>query len=191
SAVEINNTFYRMPKQEVLRSWAEQVPADFTFVLKASQAITHFRRLKDVEQPVSYLLEQSEALGAHRGPIYFQLPPNMKKDLPRLQDFLTLLPSEPPTVIEFRHESWFADDVYEALRASNVAFLVSEGDEESTPFVSTADWGYLRLRRSAYGPSELDSWAERVQSQGWSTAYVFFKHEDEARGPAFAGDFIK
>ena len=191
SGVEVNNSFYRMPKEDMLRKWTEQVPSHFTFVLKASQSITHFRRLKDVEQPVSFLIEQSAALGAHRGPIYYQLPPNMKKDLSRLKDFLALLPPEPPTVMEFRHESWFADDVYDALRSSGVAFLVSEADEESTPFVSTADWGYVRLRKSAYGPSELDGWAERVQSQSWKTAYVFFKHEDEARGPAFATDFLK
>ncbi len=189
--VEINNTFYRMPKAEMLRKWTEQVPPEFTFVLKASQSITHFRRLKEVEQPVSFLLEQSSALGTHRGPIYYQLPPNMKKVLSRLKDFVALLPPEPPTVVEFRHDSWFSDDVYETLRAANVAFLVSEADDESTPFVSTADWGYVRLRRSSYGPSELDAWAERILGQGWDSAFVMFKHEDEAKGPGFARDFLK
>jgi uncharacterized protein YecE (DUF72 family) len=189
--VEINNTFYRMPKEEMLRKWTEQVPADFTFVLKASQSITHFKRLKEVEQPVSYLLEQARALGSHLGPIFYQLPPNMKKDLARLQEFLGLLPPLPRSALEFRHESWFADDVYDALRAANIAICISDADDESTPVVSTADWGYLRLRRSAYDSAALDSWTERVLSQGWTTAFTFFKHEDEARGPAFANDFLK
>ncbi len=189
--VEINNTFYRMPKPEMFQKWNEQVPPEFKFILKASQRITHIKRLKDVADSVSYLFETAATLGDRLGGVFFQTPPNFKKDMGRLTDFLALLPPRQRCAFEFRHETWFSDDVYEALRGANAALCIADADDECTPFVSTADWGYVRLRRTLYTPADLDPWAERVRSQGWNTAYVFFKHEDEARGPMFAGDFIK
>ncbi|HET7038541.1 MAG TPA: DUF72 domain-containing protein, partial [Gemmatimonadales bacterium] len=183
-AVEINNTFYRMPRESVVLGWADDVPATFRFVLKASQKITHFGRLKNVASELEYFLRVSQALGARRGPTLFQLPPNLKKDLPRLTDFLALLPEGWPAAFEFRQATWFADDVYDALRAKNAALCIADtGEEGDAPFVVTADWGYLRLRREHYGDADLDAWARKVTGAAWSDGYVFFKHEDAGAGP--------
>ena len=190
SAVEINNTFYRMPKKDVLSRWPGQVSSDFSFTLKVSQRITHMKRLKDVASEVGYFFDVAATLGPHLGPVLVQLPPNVKQDVPRLVDFLALLPDGACAALEFRHDSWYDDEVYAALRARNAALCVSEMDgEEATPLVPTADWGYLRLRRAEYDEGALNGWLERVRAQGWSRAYVFFKHEDEARGPVFASRF--
>jgi uncharacterized protein YecE (DUF72 family) len=192
-AVEINNTFYRMPKVSVLQDWASRVPAHFRFVLKASRQITHMTRLKEA-QPVEYLLKNSAALEEKRGPILFQLPPNMKKDVPRLRNFLTWIPDGVRAALEFRHESWHDDEVFESLRAKNAALCISQvdGDEEgalNTPFVATADWSYLRLRKQGYAPGELEEWAARIREPAWGDVFVFFKHEDEGTGPKLAKQF--
>lgn len=189
--VEINNTFYRMPKTSVIESWAAEVPADFKFVLKASQRITHMRRLKDAAEPLQYLLDAGGVLNERLGAFLFQLPPNMKKDAPRLRDFLALLPRR-RAAFEFRHESWFDDEIYELLRERQVALCIAEAEEGlSVPFVSTADWGYLRLRMADYSDAELMAWVKKVREQAWKEAYVFFKHEDEGKGPAMAKRFVE
>jgi len=189
--VEVNNTFYRMPKADVLQGWAGEVPDDFAFVLKASKRITHDRRLNEVGDSVDYLLGTAAALGAKRGPTLVQLPPNFKKDVPRLRAFLTLLQKPERAAFEFRHPSWFDDEVYDALREHGHAWCVADtGEEGDPPFVATADWGYLRLRRVGYIEDDLAAWAERIQAQPWNEAYVFFKHEDEATGPKLAARFI-
>ena len=189
-SVEINNTFYRMPAPDMLRKWGEQTPESFTFVLKAPQRITHHRRLASVNEDVAYFLETARALGPKLGPVLFQLPPYMKKDLDRLEAFLDLLPPDPPAAFEFRHASWFDDEVREALRARGAAMCLADTDEEPlTEVTVTAPWGYLRLRRLAYSEADLAAWADRVRSQPWERAFVFFKHEDEARGPEFASTF--
>jgi uncharacterized protein YecE (DUF72 family) len=190
--VEINNTFYRMPKESVVLSWADQVGDGFRFILKASRKITHFGRLKNIESELSYFLQVSQALGPKRGPSLFQLPPNFKVDLDRLRAFLALLPRDWHAAMEFRHASWFTADVYAALKAHNVALCVADhgGEEEATPFECTADWGYLRLRREAYTMDELAEWARRIGDAGWKDAFVFFKHEDGAVGPALAERFL-
>src|SRR5215510_13932519 len=140
-SVEINNTFYRMPKTSVLEAWAEEVPVDFKFVLKASQRITHNQRLKDANDSVSYLLKVAGALKNRLGPLLFQLPPYLKKDLPRLRDFLKLLPSEPRSAFEFRHESWFESDVFDSLREHQAALCIAEAEDGVVvPFISTANW---------------------------------------------------
>ncbi len=189
NTVEINNTFYRMPTEKVLRQWGEQVPDGFTFVLKASRRITHLKRLQDVSDETTYLLHTASVLGTKLGAILFQLPPSMKKDLARLRVFLDLIPEGWQTAIEFRHASWFEEDVYDVLRMRNAALVIAETEETAVPFVSTADWGYLRLRREDYDGSDLQHWAERVRGEGWDAAYVFFKHEDEAHAPRFATEF--
>jgi len=189
-AVEINNTFYRMPKSELLAGWAEEVPDGFRFVLKASQRITHFKRLKDVSEEVGYFLRVAATLGDRLGPILFQLPPNLKKDLPRLSGFLELLPAATRAAVEFRHSSWFEDDVFEALRARGAALCVAEDEELAAPLVATAGWGYLRLRRADYGETEVRAWADRVRAQAWEEAYVFFKHEDAGTGPRLATQML-
>jgi uncharacterized protein YecE (DUF72 family) len=190
--VEINNTFYRMPRESVVLGWADQVPDGFRFVLKASRKITHFGRLKNVESELRYFLQTSQALGRKRGPSLFQLPPNMKLDLERLTTFLALLPEGWRAAFEFRHASWFTDPVFDALRARNAALCVADQGEggEATPFVATADWGYLRLRRDGYAPAELDAWARRIAEPRWTEAFVFFKHEDGAVGPRLAEDLL-
>src|SRR5262245_32037767 len=180
--VEINNTFYRMPKVTVLNTWAEEVPAGFKFVLKASQRITHQLRLKDAAEPVSYLLKASAALGERLGPLLFQLPPNLPKDLPRLRDFLALLPKDRRAAFEFRHQSWFDDEVFAALREQGAALCIAEAEADlEIPFVATAPWGYLRLRLPEYSDKDLRNWAKRVKDQDWTDAFVFFKHEDEGK----------
>src|SRR5262245_45839371 len=173
--VEINNTFYRMPKASVLEAWAADVPADFKFILKASQRITHNQRLKDVDDSLSYLVQVSSVLKERLGALLFQLPPNLKKDLTRLRDFLALLPSHCRAAIEFRHASWFDDEVFQVLRENHAALCIAEAEEGvEVPFVATADWGYLRLRRPDYSDDDLMTWVKQVQEQNWQDAFVFF-----------------
>jgi uncharacterized protein YecE (DUF72 family) len=191
-SVEINNTFYRMPKESVLEAWAQEVPADFKFVLKAPQRITHMQRLKDANDSVSYFLKVAAVLKERLGPLLFQLPPYLKKDLPRLREFLTLLPSESRCAFEFRHESWFDDEIFALLREHQTALCIAEAEDGvEVPFVSTADWGYLRLRRPDYGDVELKTWGNRVREQPWRDAFVFFKHEDEGKGPQMVTRFLE
>jgi uncharacterized protein YecE (DUF72 family) len=190
--VEINNTFYRMPKPSLLERWAEQVPPGFVFVLKGSQRITHMQRLSNAGESVDYLFATAATLGEKLGPVFFQLPPFFKKDTARLQSFLALLPAENAVAFEFRHETWFDDEVYAALRARGVALCAADTDEsgaEGAPIVSTATFGYLRLRRAEYSDSDLQTWAERIRGQAWERAFVFFKHEDAGKGPAMAARF--
>jgi uncharacterized protein YecE (DUF72 family) len=190
--VEINNTFYRLPKASVLEAWAKEVPDDFKFVLKASQRITHFQRLKDVRDLVEYLLTVAGALRERLGPLLFQLPPNLKKDTPLLRDFLMLLPGNRRAAFEFRHQSWFDEEVFAALRDNRAVLCIAEAENDlEIPFVSTADWGYLRLRRPDYSDAELKEWAKRVQQQNWRDAFIFFKHEEEGKGPQMAKRFLE
>ena len=193
AACEINNTFYRMPSESVLQEWTTQVPSHFQFVLKAPRQITHNKRLKEVQQPVEYLLQTSAVLGAQRGPFLVQLPPNMKKDVERLRGFLTLLPKDVRAALEFRHESWHDAEVFDALREFNASLCIAHVEEEEgavqTPFEQTADWGYLRLRQVHYADGELEEWAARVKGSSWKEAFVFFKHEDEGTGPKLAKRF--
>ncbi len=190
-AVEINNTFYRMPKPSMLEGWAAQVPAEFRFILKASQRITHRKRLKDAGEEVAYFFQTASTLGERLGPSLFQLPPNLKKDLPRLEAFLEVLPPKAPAAFEFRHASWFEEDVFAALRARGAALCIAEDEELATPPVATASWGYLRLRRQDYDDAAVAGWAEKVRGQPWSEAFVFFKHEDAGSGPKLAAEFLR
>ncbi|HEX9581700.1 MAG TPA: DUF72 domain-containing protein [Gemmatimonadales bacterium] len=188
--VEINNTFYRMPTEKLLAGWVSQVAEDFTFVLKASQRITHQKRLRDAGDEVGYFTRTAATLGPRLGPTLIQLPPNLKKDVPKLEAFLDLLPAGWRAAFEFRHASWYEDDVYAALRARNQALCVADTDDTEGQMVATADWGYLRLRREAYAPADLGAWAHQVQAQAWHQAFVFFKHEDAGAGPALAAAFM-
>jgi uncharacterized protein YecE (DUF72 family) len=192
-AVEINNTFYRLPKEAVLQGWATQVPEHFTFAIKASQRITHYARLKpECASAVEFLLRTTSTLTSRLGPTLFQLPPNMKKDFDRLRAFLDILPADRRFTIEFRHESWFDDDVVGALRDRNVALCVTESAEFASPVVATASWGYLRLHRLDYDDAALAEWARRVAVQQWSDAYVFFKHDEGVgSGPPAVDNFTR
>ncbi len=189
-AVEINNTFYRMPKPALLESWAAQVAPEFRFVLKASQRITHHKRLKEAGEEVAYFFRTAATLGERLGPALFQLPPNLKKDLPRLEAFLAVLPEGARAAFEFRHASWFEEDVYEALRARGAALCIAEDEDLATPLLATAGWGYLRLRRQDYDDAAVAAWAEKVRGQPWSEAYVFFKHEEAGAGPKLAAKML-
>jgi uncharacterized protein YecE (DUF72 family) len=189
-AVEINNTFHRMPKSSVLEAWAAEVPAGFRFVLKAPQRITHLERLKNTSGSLAVLLEVSAALNDRLGPLLFQLPPGMKKDMERLRAFLSELPQGRRAAFEFRNASWFDEEVFGLMRNHGAALCIAEADTgPDIPVVATADWGYLRLRREDYGDAELIAWAERTRAMGWREAFVFFKHEDAGKGPAMAGRF--
>jgi uncharacterized protein YecE (DUF72 family) len=177
--VEINNTFYRLPREHVLLEWAAQVPDAFTFAIKASQRITHHARLKpECASAVEFLLRNTSTLADRLGPILFQLPPNLKKDAPRLRTFLDTLPADRRFTIEFRHESWFDGDVLDALRERDIAMCVTEQPEFASPVVTTASWGYVRLHRLDYDEPALAEWAKRIAGQPWSDAYVFFKHDE-------------
>ncbi|HSM06677.1 MAG TPA: DUF72 domain-containing protein [Longimicrobiales bacterium] len=194
-AVEVNNTFYRLPKRDVLEGWGEQVSdGHFRFVLKASRRITHQAKLAEGGyDALDFLTGNREALGAAAGPILFQTPPWLKKDTALLEAFLDRLPDELQAAFEFRSTSWFEDDVFDALRSRDAALVTAETEEpdKDPPFVSTAGWGYLRLRKPAYEPEEVEAWAERIGEQDWTDAYVFFKHEDEGTGPRLAGRMLE
>jgi uncharacterized protein YecE (DUF72 family) len=192
STLEINNTFYRLPKESVLAEWASQVPENFTFAIKASQKITHYTRLKaESESMVQFLLKNTATLGEKMGPILFQLPPNLKKDVPRLQNFLSYLPENRRYTFEFRHESWFDEDVFSVLRDRDIAMCVSESAELSCPVVCTATWGYLRLHKLDYTLDGLAEWAKRVTAQNWKDVYVYFKHDEGVgSGPPAVEAFV-
>jgi uncharacterized protein YecE (DUF72 family) len=188
-AVEINNTFYRMPSESTLRAWQDEVPPGFVFVIKATRQITHIKRLKEVEQPVEHLLNVTSCLGAARGPLLFQLPPNLKKDAERLRALLALLPHDVRAALEFRNDTWYDDEVYALLREHGASFCITHTEDGDSPFVPTARWGYLRLRGVQYADDELARWVERVRAVDWEEVFVFFKHEDEATGPRLAARF--
>ncbi len=192
-AVEINNTFYRLPRASLLESWAEQVPEGFRFAIKASRRITHFKRLAaSAADETAYLLETTARLGPKLGVLLFQLPPNAKADVERLEAFLALLPSGTRAAFEFRHPSWLDDRVHDLLRARDMATVVVDSEDAEEPaLLATAGWGYLRLRRSAYTRESLAAWVGRIQAQAWREAFVFFKHEDAGAGPALAASFLE
>jgi uncharacterized protein YecE (DUF72 family) len=185
--VEVNNTFYRLPRASVLEGWAAETPETFRFALKASRRITHFRRLREAGDETGYLLRTAATLGARLGAILFQLPPNLPKDVSRLESFLAILPPGTPAAFEFRHPSWLDEEVFERLRAREAALCVADRGEEGeleTPVVATAPFGYLRLRRERYSAPDLADWAARIAEQPWREAFAYFTHELE--GPVLA-----
>ena len=186
-AVEVNNTFYRMPRSNVIAAWVAEVPDGFRFVLKASRRITHQARLVGAEQAMGYLESAVRGLGDHRGPTLFQLPPNLRLDLERLERFLPLVPVDLPAAFEFRHPSWFTDDVAALLRSRGAALVTSDDDgEPEGEIVPTGPFGYLRLRRTDYDDEGIARWAERIRAQPWDEAWVFLKHEDGGVAPRLA-----
>jgi len=192
TTVEINATFYRMPNEKTVAGWASTAPAGFTYVLKAPQRITHFARLRGVDEPLRYFCGTARSLGDKLGPLLFQLPPNFKKATDRLGELLSILPNGFRVAFEFRHESWFDDEVYTLLRSHNASLCIADTEEGTTPAVATADFGYLRLRAVEYSDDDLQRWIATIDrvGSGWSEAYVFFKHEDSGTGPALARRFV-
>ncbi len=186
--VEINATFYRMPNAKTIQGWAAATPPPFVFGLKAPKRITHDARLRDVDEPLRYLCDTIRGLGSKLGPVLFQLPPTFRKDLDRLGDLLVRLPRDLRCAFEFRHASWFTDDLYDLLRTRNAALCVADTEAGTTPLVATADFGYFRLRDEGYGPAELEGWRDTIRrlGAGWGEALVYFKHEESGTGPALA-----
>jgi uncharacterized protein YecE (DUF72 family) len=189
--VEINNTFYRMPATAMLTQWTEQVPAHFTFTLKAPRRITHEQRLRESDASVAEFLRRAEVLGERLGVLLFQLPPFLKQDLPRLRDFLCLLPANKRIAFEFRHDSWHAEDVYALLHSRGAILCVTDTDQGDTPYVTTSDWGYVRLRRTHYDDRDLTTWCTAIADRALARTYVYFMHEDEALGTRFARRLIE
>jgi uncharacterized protein YecE (DUF72 family) len=186
SAVESNYTFRSVPTPAVLAAWMDAVPTAFKFALKAPQQVTHIKRLKDVAEPVARFLDVARGLKRRLGPLLFQLPPNLKKDVARLRDLLALVPRR-RAALEFRHPSWFDDEVFRLLRKRGAALCIADtGNGLDVPFVATADWGYLRLRGTGYSTKKLKVWLKRIREQNWREVYAFFKHEDEGNGPGLA-----
>ena len=186
-AVEINNTFYQMPKAYLLTSWADQVPNDFVFSIKAPQVITHLKRLRNVGQEADYLFKTLSILERKLGPVLFQFPKSFHADFPALKDFLDLVPRKMSCTFEFRSPSWINAEILELLRERECSLCFADTDENpSDEIINTAKWGYLRLRRSDYTDADLSEWIERVFSQKWEKAFVFFKHEEEAKAPQMA-----
>jgi uncharacterized protein YecE (DUF72 family) len=192
SAVEINNTFYHMPTENVLASWAEQVPDDFLFAIKAPQVITHLKRLRNAGEETGYLFRTLSVLDRKMGPVLFQFPRSFHADRPALKDFLSLIPDNISCAFEFRSPSWLNAEILNLLRGKGCSVCISDTDENpASEIVNTALWGYLRLRRSDYTDADLSEWMKRILSQRWERAFVFFKHEEEAKGPEMAMRFRK
>lgn len=186
-SVEINYTFYRMPNAKTIDGWAVATPAEFRFVLKAPKRITHEKRLKDFGDTLAVFVRLASGLEGRLGPLLFQLPPNLKKDLSRLEAFLDELPDTAKAAFEFRHESWFDEDVFTALRARGAALCIADSEKISAPNVRTAAFSYFRLRDEGYQDADIAAWADKVREASQSgEVYVFFKHEESGKGPAFA-----
>jgi uncharacterized protein YecE (DUF72 family) len=185
--VEINNTFYRMPQPALLEGWSNKVAAvsAFTFAVKAPKSITHIARLKDAADGTAHFLQVAATLAARLGPILFQLPPFFRKDAGVLREFLALLPPGTKSAFEFRHASWFDDEVTTLLADKGAALVAGDPDEgEPLPLIATAPFGYLRLRAASYDLADLQAWQTRIAAQPWQAAYVYLKHE--VLGPAYA-----
>ena len=186
STVEINNTFYRFPSEKVLEEWASATPDGFCFAVKANMRITHKLRLKNARDVTASFVERCGRLGAKLGPILFQLTPQAVRNDARLTTFLGELPPDQRYAMEFRHQSWLDDAVYEALAAANVALVVADGDKHATPRLRTADFVYVRLRGHGYDEASLTSWREWIDTQRCDghDVYAYLKHDDAGTSPA-------
>ena len=190
--VEINNTFYRFPRPNVLEEWMRVTPPTFKFAIKAPRRITHIGRLKpeSVTESIGFLYGNMGPLGDKRGPVLFQCPPTMKKDTARLEGFLALLPPDHRAAFEFRNDSWFSDDVYAALKSAGASLCFSEREDNAPPpLVETAPWGYVRLRLEQYSDADLEQWAKRLAGTRWGDTFVYFMHEPTA--PAYARSLMR
>ncbi len=190
--VEINNTFYHMPSEKMLLSWAAQVPPDFIFAIKAPQVITHIKQLRHVTGEIERLFKSLSVLEGKQGPVLFQFPKSFRVDAALLREFLSVLPRDSHPAFEFRSPTWHTEEVLGLLTDKACSLCIADTDEQAVEQIkSTADWGYLRLRRSEYKDANLSIWAERILMQQWERAFVFFKHEDDAKGPELAMRFMR
>ena len=189
STVEINYSFYRMPSEKAIADWAATTPDGFTFTLKAPRRITHDARLQPEPGLLETFLDRALALGDKLGVVLFQLPPSFRADLGVFDAFLDWLPHSLRAALEFRNRSWFTDDMYDRMKARNLALCVTDNEDSRTPDIVTADYGYLRLRDEGYSADDIGAWASFVrerESSVWNQTFVYFKHEDEGKGPEFA-----
>jgi uncharacterized protein YecE (DUF72 family) len=193
NTTEINYTFHRIPAPKTIENWNRLTPAKFRFALKAPQKITHWSKLRDCADTMRYFYDIVSGLGEKLGPVLFQLPPNFKKDTLLLADFVNGFPDGMRAAFEFRHESWFGDDVWEIFKSRNIALCIAETEDLATPKVMTADYGYLRLRRADYTKIDIERSAEFVREQNdrWKDAFVYFKHEEAGAGPKFAKQMME
>lgn len=190
--VEINNTFYHMPQKKVLASWADQVPPDFVFSLKAPQVMTHIRRLRNIDEETAYFFSALATLGPRLGSVLFQFPKSFRADIPSLRNFLEQVPAGAAAAFEFRSPTWLEAGAADLLREKGMSLCIADSDEApATDIIATAKWGYLRLRRSDYAEADLSAWRDRIRAQGWDRAFVYFKHEGEAGGAELALRFRK
>jgi len=191
--VEINYTFYRMPTMKNVDAWQAQAPQGFSYTLKASRRITHDKRLKDCAEAVQTFCDVARGLGQNLATVLFQLPPNLRADVPRLDAFLALLPPDIRTAFEFRHDSWLSEEVYALLASRGAALCVADFGDKTTPVRPTARHGYFRLRDEGYQPADIERWADSIVAQAdrWDDVFVYFKHEDEGKGPEFARAFAE
>jgi len=188
STVEINYTFYRAPNEKILQGWDAATPDQFKLTLKAPKRITHDARLRDCADRVRQFLETASILGPKLGALLFQLPPNLKKDVALFDAFLDAFPPRVCAAFEFRHASWLDEEIYQRLRARNLALCVADSEKLSTPVEVTADYGYFRLRDEGYGPVDIERWAKVIEERTAQCrdVYVYFKHEESGKGPEFA-----
>jgi uncharacterized protein YecE (DUF72 family) len=186
--VEINYTFYRAPNEKILAGWSSATPERYKLTLKAPKRITHDSRLRDSGDRVRQFLETASGLGPKLGALLFQLPPNLKKDLALFDAFLDMLPPRVCAAFEFRHTSWLDEEIYARLRARNLALCVADSEKLSTPVEITADYAYFRLRDEGYTNDDIARWAQTIaeKTSDCGEVYVYFKHEEEGKGPEFA-----
>ncbi len=190
---EINYTFHRTPSVKTIGNWTKLTPEHFRFSLKAPQKITHWAKLRNCADSLNFFERSVSGLGSQLGPILFQLPPSFKQDKDLLNDFLTSLPAGLRAAFEFRHTSWFEDEIFAVLREHQAALCIAENSDIATPTVATADFGYLRLRRQDYEEADIRKWAETVlalQNQ-WNHVFVYFKHEESGLGPKLAKQMMQ
>lgn len=195
NTVEVNFTFRQLVKETTIHNWMRESPPNFKFGVKAHQVITHIKRLKGTQDFVPRFLATIEPLAAagKLGPVLFQLPPNLKADAALLNDFLATLPRTLPSAFEFRHESWFSDATWDALRSCNAAVCIAETETITTPNVATAPFVYYRFRKPMYTGEERTSMVERVRQHlaGGRDVFAYFKHEETAAGALYAVDLLK
>ncbi len=195
NAVEVNFTFRQLVKETTAQKWIAETPAGFRFSVKAHQVITHIKRLKKTEDFIPRFLSTIEPLAqaGKLGPVLFQLPPNLKADAQLLEDFLAALPRGVASAFEFRHTSWFTEEIFNLLKSRNRALCVAETEERVTPDVVTADFCYYRYRKPSYNPEERQSMVDRIQehrNQG-RDVFAYFKHEETPQGALYAADIFK
>jgi uncharacterized protein YecE (DUF72 family) len=188
NTTEVNYTFHRIPAPKTITNWCQLTPETFRFTLKAPQKVTHFARLRDCGDTVDYFYDVASGLGSRLGPVLFQLPPNLKKDVPLLEHFTESLPASMRAAFEFRDESWLDAEIFALLRKRNVCVCIADTEKLETPQVVTADWGYLRLRREDYQTDDVKRWANVIKEHvgEWSDVFVYFKHEEAGIGPKLA-----